>query len=56
MTRGPLPLFSWQSPRQVLLFPLTKRVGTTRRTAQILSGKCGDGASIYWKQVTGPTN
>ena len=51
MKRDRLPLFAWQPPRQVLLFPLTKRVGKIRRTAQILSGKHGDDAPIYWKQI-----
>ena len=51
MKRDRLPLFAWQPPRQVLLFPLSKRVGKTRRTAQILSSKHGEDASLYWKQV-----
>ena len=46
-----LPLVAWQPPRQVLLFPLTKRIGKIRQTAQILSSKCGDEAAIYLKQV-----
>lgn len=46
-----LPLFAWQPPRQVLLFPLTKRVGKIRRTASVLSRKHGEDANLYWKQV-----
>lgn len=46
-----LPLFQWQPPRQVLLFPLDKRVGKVRHVAQKLSGKQGDDAALYWKQV-----
>lgn len=47
-----LPLFRWQPPRQVILFPLIKRVGKVRHTARKLLGKHGEEADLYWKQVT----
>lgn len=46
-----LPLFAWQPPRQVILFPLMKRVGKVRHTAQKLLSKNGYDAELYWKQV-----
>lgn len=46
-----LPLFAWQPPRQVLLFPLINRVGKVRHTAFKLAGKHGEDATLYWKQV-----
>ncbi|MCG7508524.1 DUF6074 family protein [Mesorhizobium sp. IRAMC:0171] len=46
-----LPLFTWQPPRKLILFPLTKRVGKIRHTAQKLLGKHGYDAELYWKQV-----
>lgn len=51
MQRDDLPLFAWQPPRQVLLFPLTKRVGKVRHTARKLAGKHGEDADLYWRQV-----
>jgi hypothetical protein len=33
MTDSDLPLFAWQPPKQILLFPLTKRIGKVRHTA-----------------------
>lgn len=39
-------------PCQVLLFPVTKRIGKIRHTAQLLAGKHGEDADLYWKQVT----
>lgn len=47
-----LPLFQWRPSRQVLLFPLDRRVGKVRHTARKLAGKHGEDASLYWKQVT----
>ena len=43
-----LPLFNWQPPAcTVLAFPLSKRVGKIRRTAEVLSGKNGKAAIQY---------
>ena len=47
-----LPLFNWQPPVKVLLFPLINRVGKVRKTAANLSRKHGEDAALYWKQVT----
>jgi hypothetical protein len=44
-------LLSSSPPCQVLLFPMTKRIGKIRHTAQILTGKQEEGAAIYWRQV-----
>lgn len=52
MQRDDLPLFAWQPPVQVLLFPLVNRIGKVRHTARKLAGKHGDDAALYWKQVT----
>ena len=38
-------------PDKSSCFPLAKRVGKIRRTAQILSSKHGDDVSTYWKQI-----
>lgn len=51
MSRDILPLFNWQQPCKVILFPLINRVGKVRRTAQLLSSKHGEDAVLYWKQV-----
>ena len=47
-----LPLARWEPPRQVILFPLIKRVGKVRHTARKLLGKNGEDADLYWRQVT----
>lgn len=52
MQRDDLPLFGWQPPCQVILFPLVNRVAKVRHTAQLLSSKRGEDAVLYWKQVT----
>lgn len=52
MQRDDLLLFAWQPPRQVLLFPLASRVGKVRHAARKISGKRGDDASMYWRQLT----
>ncbi len=52
MQRDDLPLLAWRPSKQVLLFPLIKRVSKVRHTARMLSGKQGDDAALYWKQVT----
>lgn len=49
-----LPLFNWQPPVKVLVFPLINRVGKVRKTAAILSRKHGEDAILYWKQVNTP--
>lgn len=36
---------------ELLLFPLTKRVGKIRHTADLLSQRHGKDADAYWKQV-----
>lgn len=51
MQRDDLPLFNWQPPCRVILFPLTNRIGKVRHTAQLLSRKHGEDAELYWKQV-----
>ncbi|MGN6144413.1 MAG: DUF6074 family protein [Mesorhizobium sp.] len=51
MPHDNLPLFVWQPPCRVILFPLTKRVGKVRHTAQKLLAKRGCDAELYWKQV-----
>jgi hypothetical protein len=51
MTIETLPLLAWRPPCLVLVFPMDRRVGKVRHVAQTLSGKTGDDAQIYWKQV-----
>ncbi len=51
MRSDELPLFAWQPSKQVLIFPLKKRVGKIRHTATKLVRKQGDDADLYWKQV-----
>lgn len=51
MRSDDLPLFAWQPSKQVLLFPLKRRVGKIRHTATKLVRKHGDDADLYWKQV-----
>ena len=46
-----MPLFNWDPPVKILLFPLVNRVGKVRKTASILSRKHGDEADLYWKQI-----
>lgn len=46
-----LPLFAWQPRRQVLVFPLTRRIGKVRHTASLLASKHGEDANLYWRQV-----
>lgn len=52
MVHDTLPLFAWKPRPQVLLFPLTRRVGKVRHTAAKLASKHGEEADLYWKQVT----
>ena len=51
MQRDDQPLFAWKPPVRVIVFPLHKRIGKVRHTAKKLSGKHGDDATLYWKQV-----
>lgn len=51
MRDADLPLFEWQPPCKVVLFPLVNRIGKVRHTAAILSRKHGEDATLYWKQV-----
>jgi hypothetical protein len=51
MQRDDLPLFQWQPPVKVIVFPLKRRLGKIRHTANLLLGKRGDDADLYWKQV-----
>jgi hypothetical protein len=51
MQRDDLPLFAWKPPVRIIVFPLTNRVGKIRHTALKLTGKHGDDATLYWKQV-----
>jgi hypothetical protein len=44
-------LLSWTPPCQIIVFPMKKRVGKIRRTAEILSGKNERAADAYWRQV-----
>lgn len=48
-----LPLLAWQPPRQVIVFPLTKRVGRIRSTAAKMMDKPTErAAQSYRNQVT----
>jgi len=51
MQRSDHPLKLVSPSCEVLLFPVTKRVAKIRHTAQLLAGKHGDDADLYWKQV-----
>lgn len=51
MTQDDLPLFTWNPPTQILVFPMTKRIGKIRHTAELLSQKTGADADLYIKQV-----
>jgi len=50
-----LPLFASGAPATIIVFPLERRVGKVRRTAQLLSERHGDEAALYWKQVVSST-
>lgn len=51
MSHDTLPLFRWQPPCKVLIFPLHKRVRKVRHTAAMLFERHGEDAELYWKQV-----
>lgn len=51
MKKNDLPLFQWQPPCKVLIFPLHKRVRKVRHTAAMLFERHGEDAELYWKQV-----
>jgi hypothetical protein len=46
-----LPLFASSTPATIIVFPLERRIGKVRRTAQLLSERHSDDAALYWKQV-----
>ncbi len=46
-----LDLLQWSPPCEVVVFPMTRRVGKIRHTAEILAAKQGAEADAYWKQV-----
>lgn len=53
MTHADLPLFTWQPPRQILVFPMTKRVGRIRDVAAKMLDKTTErAATSYRDQVT----
>ncbi|GGA81291.1 hypothetical protein GCM10011491_05720 [Brucella endophytica] len=48
-----LPLFSWQPPRQVIVFPMVKRVGRIREVAAKMLDKPTERAAVHYRsQVT----
>jgi hypothetical protein len=49
--KSELPLLNWRPCCQVVPFPLERRVGKIRRTAEVLGERHGKGADHYWKQV-----
>ncbi|MEW9837300.1 DUF6074 family protein [Mesorhizobium marinum] len=51
MKEKSLPLLDWRPPCQVVVFPLNRRVGKIRRTAELLVVRNGKSAEVYWKQV-----
>lgn len=48
-----LDLLAWTPPRQVIAFPLARRVGKVRRVAEVLSTKRGGAAVHYWRTTIG---
>lgn len=44
-----LPLFQWQPPCKLIAFPLVRRIGKVRRTAEVLASKSGKDATGYWR-------
>jgi len=42
---------AWAPPCAVVPFPMNRRVGKIRRTAEILARKNGADADAYWRQV-----
>lgn len=48
-----LDLLTWTPPRKVIAFPMAKRIGKVRHTAEILASKQSDAARAYWRQVCG---
>lgn len=47
-----LPLFRWTPPVvEVIPFPMTKRVGKIRRTAEMLDENTQRGAEAYWRRT-----
>jgi hypothetical protein len=52
-----LPLFRWKPPTaRVIAFPAERRLGKIRRVVDVLSGRSGKGAEVYWtKTITDMT-
>lgn len=49
-----LPLFDWQPPTPVIVFPVQRRVGRIRRiAAAMLSKKSDQTADAEWKRTVG---
>jgi len=46
------PLFRWAPPTaRVIAFPTEHRIGKIRRVVDVLSGRSGKGAEIYWTKT-----
>lgn len=53
MQHDELPLFNWQPSRQVIVFPMTRRVGRIRDVAVKMLDKPTDRAAAFYRdQVT----
>jgi hypothetical protein len=47
-----LPLFRWMPPTaRVIAFPTDRRIGKIRRVVDVLSGRSGKGAEVYWTKT-----
>ncbi|MCX5580527.1 DUF6074 family protein [Kaistia terrae] len=47
-----LPLFRWTPPTaRVIAFPTERRIGKIRRVVDVLSGRSGKGAEVYWTKT-----
>lgn len=55
MCDSDLPLFAWQPPKKIVVFPLANRVGKVRDVARKLIDKTTErGANHYRRQVEEP--
>lgn len=53
MTHSDLPLFAWQPPRKLIVFPMVKRIGRIRDVAgKMLDKPTERAADHYERQVT----
>lgn len=53
MAHADLPLFVWQPPRQVIVFPMVRRVGRIRDVATKMLDKPTERAAVHYRgQVT----